>query len=581
MAVGLKKEKIQSVKDFLVDMNDMLKAAHERICSARDCAQTYANKACRKVTFEKGDFMFLKVPAKLETMKTGKCDKLSARYCGHFKILKKIGDVAYKLELPESSQVHPVFHVNKLKKSVHGLENIVSPNILVDLIEPPRTPHESERILGSHFQSKRYNLRRGDVGVGDQQRLDLQVKCLAEEVQSLRDQVTSLELEINKQRRLKVAFKTHAGNLGDYLKACLQELEARGIQEQTLRETLAKHHRDGNLTGQQLLVLKEKGYQNGWYISPTAIDLSTEIVGSGSTSDTYKGIWRGLEVAVKCIRPSLFNDERSVQSFCQEVDLLSRVRHPNVVQFLGASLSIPDKAWIVMECMSLGTLTEWLHGSKKRTSIRIMPLPPFRERLNVALGIAQGMQYLHDCDPRILHRDLKPSNVFMDRKGGIRISDFGYAKVLSHDTTAALTGETGTYIYMAPEVVRHEPYDDKCDVYSHVHDSSFGVLLCELLTGVPPYIDMDLTPVEIAFSVAQGTLRPNLPKELGPVRLRHKALPELVGCMWDHDPSKRPPFTRITQVLKDVIKSYTGPNNACNVISPPMEPLCVGAFCHI
>ncbi|MCO5573213.1 hypothetical protein L7F22_026982 [Adiantum nelumboides] len=130
-------------------MNDMLKAVYESICSAQDRTQTYANKAHKKVTFEKGDFVFLKVPAKLKTMKTGKCDKLSPRYCDPFKIVKKIGDVAYKLELPESSQVHPVFHISKLKKIVHGLENVVSSDILVDLIEPPKIPHEPERILGA------------------------------------------------------------------------------------------------------------------------------------------------------------------------------------------------------------------------------------------------------------------------------------------------------------------------------------------------------------------------------------------------------------------------------------------------
>ncbi|MCO5612810.1 hypothetical protein L7F22_067081 [Adiantum nelumboides] len=156
MSVGLEKEKIQSVKDFLEDMNNMLKAARESIRSAQDRVQTYANKARRKVTFEEGDFVFLKVPAKSETMKMGKCDKLSPRYCGLFKILKKIGDVAYKLDLPESSQVHPIFHVSKLKKSVHGVENVVSLDNLVDFIEPPKIPHESERTLGYRDRQTRH-----------------------------------------------------------------------------------------------------------------------------------------------------------------------------------------------------------------------------------------------------------------------------------------------------------------------------------------------------------------------------------------------------------------------------------------
>ncbi|MCO5609896.1 hypothetical protein L7F22_064130 [Adiantum nelumboides] len=91
-------------------------------------------------------------------MKTGKCDKLSPRYCGPFKILKKIGDVAYKLELPESSRVHPVFHVSRLKKSIHGLENVVSPDILVDLIEPQKIPHDPKRILGYRDRHTRHKV---------------------------------------------------------------------------------------------------------------------------------------------------------------------------------------------------------------------------------------------------------------------------------------------------------------------------------------------------------------------------------------------------------------------------------------
>ncbi|MCO5592880.1 hypothetical protein L7F22_046884 [Adiantum nelumboides] len=158
MAVGLEKEKIQSIKDFLEDMNDMLKATRESIRSAHDRAKTYANKAHIKVTFEKSDFVFLKVPAKSETIKMRKCDKLSRRYRGPFKVLKKVGDVAYKLDLPESSQVHPVFRVSKFKESVHGLENVVSPDILVDLIEPPKIPQEPERILGYSDRHTRHKI---------------------------------------------------------------------------------------------------------------------------------------------------------------------------------------------------------------------------------------------------------------------------------------------------------------------------------------------------------------------------------------------------------------------------------------
>ncbi|MCO5587133.1 hypothetical protein L7F22_041080 [Adiantum nelumboides] len=150
IAEDLEKEKIQFVKDFLEDMNDMLKAIRESFRSAQNCVKTYASKGRKKVTFDKRDFVFLKVSTKSKTMKTGKCDKLSLRYCGLFKILKKVGDIAYKLKLQKSSEVYPVFHVSKLKKSIHGLKHVVSPDVLVELIEPSKIHHMNRKGL-SYF----------------------------------------------------------------------------------------------------------------------------------------------------------------------------------------------------------------------------------------------------------------------------------------------------------------------------------------------------------------------------------------------------------------------------------------------
>ena len=77
----------------------------------------------------------------------GKCQKLSPRYYGPFKILKKIGCVAYRIELPNGIKAPPVLHVNKLKRMLNPLENVVSPNVLVELIESPFAPHEPKKIL--------------------------------------------------------------------------------------------------------------------------------------------------------------------------------------------------------------------------------------------------------------------------------------------------------------------------------------------------------------------------------------------------------------------------------------------------
>ena len=97
---------------------------------------------------------------KVQRLKTGKVAKLSPRYCGPFTILKRIGPVAYKLELPSHSRVHPVFHVSRLRKQLGSDANIVDNGVLVDFIEPPVLPHEPERILDYHEQQTRHHVRR-------------------------------------------------------------------------------------------------------------------------------------------------------------------------------------------------------------------------------------------------------------------------------------------------------------------------------------------------------------------------------------------------------------------------------------
>ena len=91
-------------------------------------------------------------------MKTGKCQNLSLRYYEPFKILKKIGDVAYKIELSDGIKAHPMFHVNNLMRTLHPLENVVSPNVLVELIEPPSAPHEPKRILDFRDRRTRHSV---------------------------------------------------------------------------------------------------------------------------------------------------------------------------------------------------------------------------------------------------------------------------------------------------------------------------------------------------------------------------------------------------------------------------------------
>ena len=182
-----------------------------------------------------------------------------------------------------------------------------------------------------------------------------------------------------------------------------------------------------------------------------------ELVGRGSTADIYRGMWRGFDVAVKCIYPGLFQSNRNGHTlFAQELETLSRQRHPFVLRLMGACFDLPDKGWVVTEFLRRRTLKEWLHGQSERQRQRLIPLPPLEERIDKGLEIAQAMQYLHEQKPKVIHRDLKPSNVFLDDAMHVRVADFGHARFLP-EGEVNLTGETGKNQGAQPPIVVFVP----------------------------------------------------------------------------------------------------------------------------
>ncbi|KAE8883530.1 hypothetical protein PF005_g26239 [Phytophthora fragariae] len=253
-------------------------------------------------------------------------------------------------------------------------------------------------------------------------------------------------------------------------------------------------------------------------------------VGSGRSGSTYSAWWRGTHVAAKVVDSSTNTQavgEELLNEFHREVAVVSKLRHPNIVLFLGAAIN-PPRYCLVFEFMENGTLTDLIRARRG-------PIDFFR----LAAEMAMGMNYLHLCS--IMHRDLKSGNVLIDSHGTAKISDFGLSCVLEIGSSSDLTAETGTYRWMAPEVIRHEPYSSKADVYS------FGVVLWELLARDQPF--RGLTPIQAAFAVARQQMRPALPRQT-PLKIG-----ELIEHCWHHDPARRPDFGAILEALALVKKS--------------------------
>ncbi|CAI9101875.1 OLC1v1000020C5 [Oldenlandia corymbosa var. corymbosa] len=198
-------------------------------------------------------------------------------------------------------------------------------------------------------------------------------------------------------------------------------------------------------------------------------------IGEGGYGSIYKGFLRHTHVAVKILNQDSMQGPLEFQA---EVNILSKLRHPNLVTLVGAC---PEACALIYEYLQNGSLEDRLN-CKGNT-----PPLTWQTRIRIASEICSVLIFLHSCRPKsVVHGDLKPSNILLDANYISKLSDFGICHILNENefsenntTVMRKTDPKGTFAYMDPEFVATGELTPKSDVYS------FGVILLRLLTGKP------------------------------------------------------------------------------------------------
>nr|GEX42936.1 G-type lectin S-receptor-like serine/threonine-protein kinase At4g03230 [Tanacetum cinerariifolium] len=281
-------------------------------------------------------------------------------------------------------------------------------------------------------------------------------------------------------------------------------------------------------------------------IAASTDDFSEENkLGEGGFGPVYKGKFPGgLEVAVKRLS---INSGQGLEEFKNEVTLIARLQHRNLVRLLGYCMKGNEKM-LIYEYMPNNSLDAFIFDA---TQSALLNWP---KRFEIIMGICRGLIYLHqDSRLRIIHRDLKTSNVLLDEDLNPKISDFGLAKIVNGKEVESNTKRIiGTYGYMAPEYALEGLFSIKSDVYS------FGVVILEIISGKKKHYECD-------HAISLLNYAWQLWKEGRPLDLMEQVLLEsyntdevlkciIVGLLCvQEDPDDRPNMsTAVTMLTSDI-----------------------------
>jgi len=350
-----------------------------------------------------------------------------------------------------------------------------------------------------------------------------ELKNQLRENKRLLDRVTSLEQQLDLERSHR---ERDRGEFQQQLQLCGEEFQRqlqrdRGEFQQLLQQQSARlqhleqhlQHVERVAEGRRHARLQQPETRT-WIIQRNEVGLSNDVLGEGSWGIVRKGTFRGSPVAVKVLhRVILSSHNRSL--FEREMEISSRCRHFNIVQFMGATLD-DQNPLLVTELLDCN-LTQLL----KQRQLNREEIPV----VSLAVDVARGLNYMHCNQPPIVHRDVKSDNVLLKRWDNswiAKVSDLGAANF----RRLVMTPSQGTPLYAAPEAGTRE-YSELVDVYS------FGLLVLEMCIRKYP----------VRGQIADQIKHVPCPRLQG-----------LIGRCVEQDPERRPRMGEVIQVLTQLMR---------------------------
>ena len=323
--------------------------------------------------------------------------------------------------------------------------------------------------------------------------------------------------------------------------------------------------------------LEQKARESSWLLKASDLELKREI-GHTLKSVVHLADWHGSLVVVKCVKmqhhvmmrqlrmsnslrlshavedsldtaetePSTPDGEighDGTEELLHEIQLLSTLRHPDLVLFLGACLEPGMPTMFVTEYMHRGDLEHYLYNMREEKQVAHY-VPPFWRTMDWCSAIARALAFLHRVP--VIHRDLKPLNLLLTKTLDVKVTDFGTSRLAvrrdDEDPMAkcccSMTIGVGTCTYMAPEVVRTKDYNEKVDIYS------FSLIMFYLSSGKRPFYHLGGRPMEILDRFLSGEEpRPDANE-------CHKVLRGLMKQCWAVKPDFRPSAEEVLHHLQ-------------------------------